>query len=45
VVGGFFIAAGTGAKRLDAELVHHVLVILVRGEGDRRRRGCAGALG
>jgi hypothetical protein len=26
-------------------LVHHVLVILVRGEGDRRRRGCAGALG
>ncbi len=45
VVGGFFIAAGTGTQRLDAELVHHVLVILVSGEGDRRGCGCAGALG
>ena len=39
VVGGFFIAARAGAQPLDAELVHHVPMVLVRGEGDRRRRG------
>ena len=32
-----FIAARPRTQRLDAELIHHVLVVLVRREGDRRR--------
>ena len=35
VVGSVLVAAGAGAQRLDAELVHHVLVILIGGECDR----------
>ncbi|MEI9903368.1 MAG: hypothetical protein WDN06_04875 [Asticcacaulis sp.] len=38
VVGRLFIAAGTRAQALDMQLVHHVLMILLGGEGDRRRR-------
>ena len=42
VVRSIFVAAPTRAKRLDAELIHHVLVILVGGEGDRGATGvCA----
>ena len=36
VVGSFRISAGAGAQGLDAELVHHILMVLIGGEGDRR---------
>ena len=34
VVGSFGISAGTGAEGFDAELGHHVLMVLIGGEGD-----------
>jgi hypothetical protein len=37
MVWSFFIAARTGAHGFDAKLIHHVLVILIGREGDRRR--------
>ena len=40
VVGRVFVSAETGTQRLDAKLVHHVLVILVGSKGNRRWRRC-----
>ena len=39
VIRGVLVAAWTGTQGLDAQLIHHVLVVLLGGEVDRRRRG------
>ena len=44
MIRSLFITARTGTQGFDAQLIHHVLVILIGGEGDRRRHSRFGVL-
>jgi hypothetical protein len=42
MIWSLLVAAGTWAQRLDSQLIHHVLMVLLGSERDRRWQGILG---